>query len=107
MTEPSRPASRGAAGRCPLVGRGGPGNGNPGAVLGPRGAGYTVDMKPFLTERFEDALVYATRLHATQCRKGTKTPYVAPLLAVASLALEHGADEDEAVAALLHDAVED
>ncbi len=60
-----------------------------------------------LTERFEEALVYATRLHAEQKRKGTEIPYVAHLLAVASVALEHGADEDEAIAALLHDAVED
>jgi (p)ppGpp synthase/HD superfamily hydrolase len=61
----------------------------------------------FLTVRFEEALVYATRLHAGQLRKGSGVPYVAHLLGVASLALEHGADEDEAVAALLHDAVED
>jgi HD domain len=57
--------------------------------------------------RFEDALVYATRAHAVQVRKGTGIPYVAHLLAVASLVLEDGGDEDEAVAALLHDAVED
>ena len=61
----------------------------------------------FLTERFEDALLYATRLHARQARKGSGVPYVAHLLGAASIALEHGADEDEAVAALLHDAVED
>ncbi len=60
-----------------------------------------------LSERFEDALAFATRLHANQKRKGTQIPYVAHLLAVASLALEHGADEDEAIAALLHDAIED
>ena len=44
---------------------------------------------------------------ASQVRKGTTIPYVAHLLGVASIALEHGADEDEAIAALLHDAVED
>jgi GTP pyrophosphokinase len=60
-----------------------------------------------LTARFEQALVYASRLHATQLRKGSATPYVAHLLAVAALVLEHGADEDQAIAALLHDAVED
>jgi (p)ppGpp synthase/HD superfamily hydrolase len=60
-----------------------------------------------LTERFEEALGFAARLHAEQKRKGTEIPYVAHLLAVASIALEHGADEDEAIAALLHDAVED
>ena len=62
---------------------------------------------PSLTERFEEALVFSTQLHAAQKRKGTEIPYVAHLLGVASIALEHGADEDEAIAALLHDAVED
>ena len=60
-----------------------------------------------LTPRFEQALVYACRLHATQLRKGSATPYVAHLLAVAALVLEHGGSEDQAIAALLHDAVED
>lgn len=60
-----------------------------------------------LTRRFDDAMVYAARLHAKQLRKGTRVPYVAHLLATASIALEHGANEDEAIAALLHDAVED
>lgn len=52
-------------------------------------------------------MVWACQLHAEQRRKGTGVPYVAHLLAVASIALEHGANEDEAIAALLHDAVED
>ncbi len=60
-----------------------------------------------LSERFEEALVYAIRLLANQVRKGGNVPYAAHLLAVASLVLEHGGDEDEAIAALLHDAVED
>ncbi len=60
-----------------------------------------------LSPRFEDALVLAARLHAGEVRKGTTIPYVAHVLGVASLALEHGADEDEAIAALLHDTVED
>jgi GTP pyrophosphokinase len=46
-------------------------------------------------------------LHASQTRKGKNVPYVAHLLAVASLVLEAGGDEDEAIAALLHDAIED
>jgi (p)ppGpp synthase/HD superfamily hydrolase len=62
---------------------------------------------PHLTHRFEEALIYATRLHSSQLRKGTNIPYISHLLGVASLALEHGATEDEAIAALLHDAVED
>ncbi len=59
------------------------------------------------TAQFEKALTLATRLHATQTRKGTDIPYIAHLLGVASIALDHGANEDEAIAALLHDAVED
>ncbi|MCU0771423.1 MAG: HD domain-containing protein [Verrucomicrobia bacterium] len=60
-----------------------------------------------LTQRFEDTLLYAARAHATQVRKGTDIPYLAHLLAVTAIALEHGATEAEAIAALLHDAVED
>ncbi len=60
-----------------------------------------------LTPRFAEALTYAERVHAGQRRKGTSIPYIAHPLAVASLALEHGASEDEAIAALLHDAIED
>jgi hypothetical protein len=60
-----------------------------------------------LSDRFEQALVYAARKHAKQQRKGTTIPYVAHLLGVANIALTYGADEDEAIAALLHDAIED
>lgn len=60
-----------------------------------------------LTSRFEEALTLAVQLHRGQLRKGTKIPYAAHLLSVASIALRHGASEDEAIAALLHDAVED
>ena len=60
-----------------------------------------------LSSRFSEALRGAADLHAKQTRKGTKIPYIAHLLGVASIALHHGADEDEAIAALLHDAVED
>ncbi len=60
-----------------------------------------------LSSDFEDALAYAARIHRKQRRKGADTPYVAHLLAVAAIVLEHGADENEAIAALLHDAVED
>ena len=60
-----------------------------------------------LTIRFEGALVYASRLHAQQTRKGNGVPYMAHLLGVTALVLEDGADEDEAIAALLHDAIED
>jgi (p)ppGpp synthase/HD superfamily hydrolase len=57
--------------------------------------------------RFQRALTYAARLHATQFRKETTRPYIAHLLGVTSTVLTHGGDEDEAIAALLHDAVED
>jgi (p)ppGpp synthase/HD superfamily hydrolase len=60
-----------------------------------------------LGPRFERALVFATRKHAGQHRKGTTVPYVAHLLGVAGLVLEAGGDEDLAIAALLHDVVED
>lgn len=60
-----------------------------------------------LGARFDDALVYASEAHRAQRRKGTETPYIAHLLGVASIAIEQGADEDQAIAALLHDAVED
>lgn len=60
-----------------------------------------------LSYRFEEALLFATRLHAGQKRKSTKVPYIAHLLAVSALVLEDGGDEDEAIAALLHDGVED
>jgi (p)ppGpp synthase/HD superfamily hydrolase len=60
-----------------------------------------------LTQRFEDAMVYALHLHASQTRKGSGVPYISHLLSVAALTLEYGGSEDEAIAALLHDAVED
>ncbi|MCD6030995.1 MAG: metal dependent phosphohydrolase [Thermomicrobiales bacterium] len=58
-------------------------------------------------ERLANALGFATQLHAMQKRKGSGVPYISHLLAVAAIVLEHGGTEDEAIAALLHDAVED
>lgn len=60
-----------------------------------------------MTSRFEQALAYAARVHAGQKRKGTDVPFIAHILGVASISLEYGADEDESIGALLHDAVED
>src|SRR5437764_6956239 len=60
-----------------------------------------------LTSRFEEAITFATQLHAKQLRKGTTVPCISRLLAVTALVLENGGDEDEAIAALLHDAIED
>lgn len=60
-----------------------------------------------LSARFDEALVMASNLHRNQKRKATSIPYIAHLLSVAALVLENGGTENEAIAALLHDAVED
>ena len=60
-----------------------------------------------LSDRFDEALVFASRLHAGHERKGTAIPYLSHLLAVCALVLEHGGGETEAIAALLHDGPED
>ena len=62
---------------------------------------------PFLTWRFDVALQFASGLHHDQPRKGVGIPYIAHLMSVCALVLEAGGDEDQAIAALLHDAVED
>lgn len=59
------------------------------------------------SDRLPRAFALAWSLHGSQKRKGTEIPYISHLLGVASLVLEDGGDEDEAIAALLHDAVED
>lgn len=56
---------------------------------------------------FELALAFATRLHAEQLRKQTDIPYISHLIAVAGIVLDHGGNRDEAIAALLHDSIED
>lgn len=65
------------------------------------------ESPPLLTDRFQRAFALASELHATQVRKGTSVPYVAHLMSVAALVLEHGGGEDAAIGGLLHDAVED
>lgn len=60
-----------------------------------------------LTERFARAFELALSLHAGQTRKGTDIPYISHLISVAALVMENGGDEDQAIAGLLHDAVED
>ena len=60
-----------------------------------------------LTERLDEAFRYAHRLHRDQRRKGGSIPYVSHLMTVSALVIEHGGDEDQAIAGLLHDAVED
>ena len=59
------------------------------------------------SERFARALAYAERLHARQRRKGSEKPYMGHLMSVASIVIAYGGDEEMAIAALLHDAVED
>ena len=60
-----------------------------------------------LTRRFEEAFLYANSAHRGQKRKKTAIPYISHLMSVAALVMEDGGDEDEVIAALLHDAVED
>jgi (p)ppGpp synthase/HD superfamily hydrolase len=75
------------------------------------GPGYSAGMAeptaPLLTDRFRRAFAFASHIHATQVRKGTTVPYLAHVMSVAVLALEHGGSEDAAIADLLHDTVED
>src|SRR5215470_13800995 len=60
-----------------------------------------------LGPRFDEAFRYAAEKHAAQTRKRTDVPYISHLMSVAALVLEAGGDEDQAIAALLHDVVED
>lgn len=65
-------------------------------------------MKQILiTGRYGEALSWANELHKTQKRKGKRVPYISHLLTVSALVWEDGGDEDQAIAALLHDAIED
>ena len=59
-----------------------------------------------LSAKFEEALIYATQAHCNQTRKQTQVPYIAHVLGVTAIALEHGANDSEAIGALLHDTVE-
>ena len=60
-----------------------------------------------LTDRFSRAVDYARTAHAAQFRKGSDIPYIYHLLGVASLVIEFGGNEDQAIAGLLHDTLED
>ncbi len=62
---------------------------------------------PEFARRYSKAMAYAAKKHATQIRKGTNAPYISHPIAVSSLVLENGGNEDEAIAALLHDVAED
>ena len=70
--------------------------------------GWPLPAPPWLYgERMFGALAAAAQIHANQKRKGTEISYLSHLLGTCSIALEYGADEDQAIAALLHDAIED
>ncbi len=65
------------------------------------------DGCPVISEAFPEAVALANQWHAGHCRKGGTVPYIAHLLGVASLVFEAGGDEELAIAAMLHDALED
>lgn len=71
------------------------------------GRNLQMHESPPLGRRFQDALVYAAELHRDQTRKGGEIPYVGHLLIVAGTVIEWGGTEDQAIAAVLHDAIED
>ena len=73
----------------------------------PAGPRPTKPRPTRLGPKLQRAFAYAAKMHAGQARKGTKVPYLSHLMAVASLVLEAGGDEEMAIAALLHDVVED
>lgn len=64
-------------------------------------------MTNMLTPRLFEALTFAFQLHGQEARKDTQVPVLAHLLSVCALVQQDGGDEDEAIAALLHDALED
>jgi (p)ppGpp synthase/HD superfamily hydrolase len=61
----------------------------------------------YLSDKYPEAVAYAARAHADQVRKGTEIPYISHSLAVSALVMEHGGNEVQAIAALLHDVLED
>ncbi len=68
---------------------------------------HSLGCTSFDQDRISRAISLAMALHRDQCRKGSSTPYVSHLLAVAALVMEDEGDEDQVIGALLHDAVED
>jgi (p)ppGpp synthase/HD superfamily hydrolase len=73
-----------------------------------KSVGPGLKKKPMkLGPRFRRAFLFAADKHSEQARKASTVPYIAHLMGVASTVLEFGGDEDMAIAALLHDVVED
>lgn len=64
-------------------------------------------MTAQFTDRFAEAFKYAAQEHRCQLRKGTTIPYISHLMSVSALVWENGGDEDQAIAGLLHDVIED
>lgn len=64
-------------------------------------------LKLYLSERYLRAFEFAFQKHRRQLRKGSGVPYLSHVMSVSALVMEHGGGEDEAIAALLHDVVED
>jgi (p)ppGpp synthase/HD superfamily hydrolase len=60
-----------------------------------------------LSSRYKDAMMFAAQLHDRQTRKGTEVAYLTHLMSVSALVMENGGDEEQGIAALLHDALED
>ncbi len=60
-----------------------------------------------LSDRFSDAFTHAHNLHQSQTRKGTSIPYITHLMTAASIVVEFGGNEDQAIAGLLHRAIDD
>ena len=72
------------------------------------GRGWPLPARPWqYSDRLLEALAAAAQIHGSQVRKGTTIPYLSHLLGTCAIALDYGANEDEAIAALLHDAIED
>lgn len=69
--------------------------------------GPAPDHTIVLTDKYTQAVAYAAAIHEPQVRKGTNLPYMSHLLAVSGSVLEAGGTEEQAIAALLHDAAED
>jgi (p)ppGpp synthase/HD superfamily hydrolase len=68
---------------------------------------HALDNPYTFTDKFYEAMKFAVELHKNQARKGTQIPYISHLMIVAGMVIEDGGDEDEVIAALLHDAIED
>lgn len=64
-------------------------------------------IRLFLSDRYQEAMNFAFKHHRNQLRKGSGVPYMTHLMSVSALVMEHGGGEDEGIAALLHDAIED